>query len=981
MTLDIGTLVGHIKLDTGPAGQAARQLQAEVRRSFELIGSDAGQLEGHVRRGAQQAVAEAGKGGKGSAAAFGAEFTKGFKQIKPESLAAEFGKGLANGMAGGLVGLLAVNKAVEYLRGTIDAASDLNETVNKSQAIFGAGSAAMEAWANTAWKSVGMSKQAALESSASFGDMFSKLGFAQTQAQDMSRTVVQLAADFGSLNNLGTADVLDRMAGGFRGEYDALQKLVPTISAATVEAEALTETGKRNAAQLTAQEKAAATLTLIVQGAGPALGDFAKTADSAANSSKQAGARAQDLATTIGQKLLPAWTAVVHFTRDQVIPALSHAIDVATDLGNTVGPVAAEVLDLAQSFTDLPGPLQGALVGMVAFLALRSRFESFGSSVRTHLVDTVKAAQSELDTLRLKAMYAGDAAAAAGGGFRGMASAIGTGAATGLRGAASGLLGVLGGPWGLAFTGATAVVGLWMQEQADARQFVQKLSESLDQQTGALTKNTRAVAAKQLQDKGIVDLANQMGISIDDVTDASLGQAAAQERVNAAIKDYVNNAPAGTYEANAAAANAVAGAVGGMADQTNEAIRKTKQLATVTGEAGAAANKAADQTSPYVQQLEAQKAKAEDAAKANDTLLRSIEDVADGLLGVRDAQRGYFQAIDDSSAALKTTREEFAKTYLEQHKITQATPAQAKAADAWATAQIKAGKALDIHTEAGRRNQATLDGVAKKTLDVVTQTFANRDANTALTTSVQTAVQQVADGRKAYVDMAIAMGMSRSEAEKQADKLALTRDNVSRLSQTVQTAKLDATGKMTVDTAEGDRRRDAFVAKLEAIDTMTASAQVTVDTAEAMARIQSLRTFIATVAGQTGIAAKYSAIDKATGQANGGIRFDGIRAMASGDITRQAMIFRSMAPILWNEAPGGEAYIPLTPAKRARSLAIWQRTGELLGVSEAGQTPASVPSIRHETNVNIKTAYLRDADDVLEMAARQQVLASYGPTP
>lgn len=75
-------------------------------------------------------------------------------------------------------------------------------------------------------------------------------------------------------------------------------------------------------------------------------------------------------------------------------------------------------------------------------------------SMRTHIVDTAKAAQGQLDTLRLRAMYAGDAAAAAGGGFKGMSAAVG-----GVKGAASGLLGVLGGPWGAAFTGATMTLG------------------------------------------------------------------------------------------------------------------------------------------------------------------------------------------------------------------------------------------------------------------------------------------------------------------------------------------------------------------------------------------------------------------------------------------------------------------------------------------------------------------------------------------
>jgi hypothetical protein len=57
--------------------------------------------------------------------------------------------------------------------------------------------------------------------------------------------------------------------------------------------------------------------------------------------------------------------------------------------------------------------------------------------------------------------------------------------------------------------------------------------------------------------------------------------------------------------------------------------------------------------------------------------------------------------------------------------------------------------------------------------------------------------------------------------------------------------------------------------------------------------------------------------------------------MAAGDVTRNAIIMARTSPILWNEAPGGESYIPLHPSRRARSLAIWERTGQLLGAGSS----------------------------------------------
>lgn len=101
--------------------------------------------------------------------------------------------------------------------------------------------------------------------------------------------------------------------------------------------------------------------------------------------------------------------------------------------------------------------------------------------------------------------------------------------------AAKGVLAMLGGPWGLALTAAAvAVTGLAMA-QADARQRVQALADSLDRQTGAITENTRAVIASELHNRGLLEHFNKLGVSADVVVDAILGEAAAMDALNAAL--------------------------------------------------------------------------------------------------------------------------------------------------------------------------------------------------------------------------------------------------------------------------------------------------------------------------------------------------------------------------------------------------------------------------------------------------------------
>lgn len=210
----------------------------------------------------------------------------------------------------GYAGLAAAGKAGQFLKGSINEARDLSETVSKSKQIFGAQASVMDKWSNGAAHAFGLSKSEALAAAASYGDMFTQLGFTGKAAASTSQDVVKMAADLGSFNNLDTGDVLERISGAFRGEYDSLQKVIPNISAARVEKEALAASGKKLASSLTAEEKATAVLAIMQKDGKKATGDFARTSDGLANRQKILAARSKDLQAKLGKALLPAVNAL-----------------------------------------------------------------------------------------------------------------------------------------------------------------------------------------------------------------------------------------------------------------------------------------------------------------------------------------------------------------------------------------------------------------------------------------------------------------------------------------------------------------------------------------------------------------------------------------------------------------------------------------------------------------------------------------------
>lgn len=231
-------------------------------------------------------------------------------------------KGVVGGVAALWGGVELTQKFVEG----INYASDLNETLSKSQNIFGEQAAGMEKWASTATTSVGLSQNAALAAAAGFGDMFTQIGFTGVEAAKMSQNVVQASADLGSFSNLDTADVADRMSAAFRGEYDSLQAVIPGINAARVESEALAMTGKDTAASLTAQEKAAAVLAIVQKDGAKAMGDFARTSDGYANSSKIVNAQMEELGGKLGALVLPMLQGLQQLLLEQIIPAFESLV-------------------------------------------------------------------------------------------------------------------------------------------------------------------------------------------------------------------------------------------------------------------------------------------------------------------------------------------------------------------------------------------------------------------------------------------------------------------------------------------------------------------------------------------------------------------------------------------------------------------------------------------------------------------------------
>ena len=197
---------------------------------------------------------------------------------------------------------------------------------------------------------------------------------------------------------------------------------------------------------------------------------------------------------------------------------------------STIPAVAA-----ARSFRDQTVAIRDAAAGA------GQPMSAFGAAI-----GTVVERSSGLSAVAASFTRASTAVDGTGSAFGRLAAvAAGTTAAvgTGLVRAASGLVGALGGPFGIAIAGASIGLGLLADHQAKAAQSaaehqrrIAQVADTLDRQTGAATKATRELKAKELAESGLFATASKLAISQSDLVDAFTGQAPAIESVNLALR-------------------------------------------------------------------------------------------------------------------------------------------------------------------------------------------------------------------------------------------------------------------------------------------------------------------------------------------------------------------------------------------------------------------------------------------------------------
>jgi len=247
----------------------------------------------------------------------------------------------------------------------VQAGSTLQESISKTNAVFGANAREVQDWSRTTSAAFGVSQQQALEAAGTYGNLFRAFGLGSKQAQDMSQNLVELAADMASFNNVPIDDALTALRSGLSGETEPLKRFGVALNDARLKEEAL-RLGliETTSGTLPIAIKSQAAYSLILKDTALQQGDVARTSEGFAAQMKFLQAEVSNVKAQLGTALLPVVLQFVDVLREDVIPLVQRFADFMTNLN----PKFIEVGLKIGLFVAAVGPLLfifGSLIGSI----------------------------------------------------------------------------------------------------------------------------------------------------------------------------------------------------------------------------------------------------------------------------------------------------------------------------------------------------------------------------------------------------------------------------------------------------------------------------------------------------------------------------------------------------------------------------------------------------------------------------------------
>ncbi len=257
------------------------------------------------------------------------------------------------------------------LQSAVMSASNLSESIAKSNTVFGKNAQQIQQWSETTARALGVSQQAALEAAGTYGNLFRAFGISEQESAKMSQALVTLAADLASFNNVPIEDALLALRSGLSGETEPLKRFGIALNEARLKEQALADGLITTTKGVLPQAiKTQAAYALILKDSALAQGDVARTSDGLANQLKFLQAGLEDAKAGFGQALLPAVLSVVSAFNEKLLPAIERVVK-AIQLQGAEGGLKAIATEIANVITNLNGTAKAVKDLILVFIGIR----------------------------------------------------------------------------------------------------------------------------------------------------------------------------------------------------------------------------------------------------------------------------------------------------------------------------------------------------------------------------------------------------------------------------------------------------------------------------------------------------------------------------------------------------------------------------------------------------------------------------------
>ena len=194
---------------------------------------------------------------------------------------------------------------------SVKLASDLTETLGKTEVVFGNLSDTVIAWSETSVESMGLAQETALNMASTYGDLGTAMGLSVDEAANMSMSLVKLGADMASFKNISIERANVALQAVYTGETESLKAMGIVMTEANLEQFAMAQGCEKTYKSMSQTEKVMLRYKYVMSMTTNAQGDFVRTGDSLANQSRKLGENIKQLGASFGKTLEPSITSAI----------------------------------------------------------------------------------------------------------------------------------------------------------------------------------------------------------------------------------------------------------------------------------------------------------------------------------------------------------------------------------------------------------------------------------------------------------------------------------------------------------------------------------------------------------------------------------------------------------------------------------------------------------------------------------------------